>query len=120
MHDAGKPLPQRRSHPSHGRAGAIPDCSLSLAQGRPGFAAIDVFETKPLPAGSPLLHAGNVLATPHLGDVEKNGYGLYLGTAFRNVVDFASGTPKNVLNPAALERAQAPVPLLSRQGLRQP
>ncbi len=74
----------------------------ALAQGRPGQAALDVFETEPLPAESSLLRAENVLATPHLGYVEKNGYELYFGAAFRNVVDFANGTPKNLLNPAAL------------------
>jgi D-3-phosphoglycerate dehydrogenase len=43
----------------------------------------------------------NVLATPHLGYVEKDSYELYFRIAFQNVVDFANGAPKNVLNPAA-------------------
>jgi D-3-phosphoglycerate dehydrogenase len=43
-----------------------------------------------------------VLATPHLGYVEKDSYELYFRAAFQNVVDFANGAPKNVLNPAAL------------------
>lgn len=71
----------------------------ALRQGRPGYAALDVYETEPLPADSPLLRMENVLASPHLGYVEKDGYELYFGAAFRNVVDFANGTPNNVLNP---------------------
>jgi D-3-phosphoglycerate dehydrogenase len=71
----------------------------ALRQGRPGYAALDVFETEPLPADSPWLRMPNVLASPHLGYVEKNTYELYFGAAFQNVIDFANGTPKNVLNP---------------------
>jgi D-3-phosphoglycerate dehydrogenase len=74
----------------------------ALRAGRPGYAALDVFETEPPPADSPLLRYANVLATPHLGYVEKDSYELYLGAAFRNIVDFANGTPKNVLNPEVL------------------
>jgi len=74
----------------------------ALQQGRPGFAALDVYESEPLKPDSPLLKMENVLATPHLGYVEKDSYELYFRTAFQNVVDFANGTPKNVLNPAAL------------------
>jgi D-3-phosphoglycerate dehydrogenase len=73
----------------------------ALESGRPGYAALDVFEAEPLPAGSPLMRMENVLATPHLGYVEKDSYELYFRAAFQNVVDFANGTPKNVLNPAA-------------------
>lgn len=71
----------------------------ALVKGRPGWAALDVFESEPLPADSKLLSMENVLATPHLGYVEQNGYELYFRSAFQNVVDFANGTPKNVLNP---------------------
>lgn len=74
----------------------------ALGQGRPGHAALDVFETEPLPVNSPLLRMENVLATPHLGYVEKDSYELYFRAAFQNVVDFANGAPKNMLNPAAL------------------
>jgi D-3-phosphoglycerate dehydrogenase len=80
------------------QAGAL---EVALQQGRPGYAALDVFETEPLPAGSPLLRMENVLASPHLGYVEKDSYELYFRAAFQNVVDFANGTPKNVLNPIA-------------------
>jgi D-3-phosphoglycerate dehydrogenase / 2-oxoglutarate reductase len=76
----------------------------ALHRGRPGFAALDVFESEPLPADAPLLRIPTVLATPHLGYVEKDSYELYFRAAFQNVVDFAAGTPKNLLNPQALEK----------------
>ena len=41
-----------------------------------------------------------VLVTPHLGYVEQDGYELYFEAAFRNAVNFAAGTPTNILNPA--------------------
>jgi D-3-phosphoglycerate dehydrogenase len=77
---------------------------MALRIGQPGFAALDVFETEPLPTDSPLLRYANVLATPHLGYVEKDSYELYFRAAFQNIVDFANGTPKNVLNPEALQQ----------------
>lgn len=76
----------------------------ALHRGRPGFAAVDVFETEPLPANAPLLRIPTVLATPHLGYVEKDSYELYFRAAFQNLIDFAAGTPKNVLNPEVLSR----------------
>jgi D-3-phosphoglycerate dehydrogenase len=86
------------------RAELVADGALqaALERGRPGHAALDVFETEPLPVSSPLLRMENVLATPHLGYVEKDSYELYFRAAFQNLVDFANGTPRNVLNPAAL------------------
>jgi D-3-phosphoglycerate dehydrogenase len=74
----------------------------ALNGGRPGLAAIDVFESEPPMAGQPLLRMENVIATPHLGYVEKSSYELYFGGAFQNLVAFASGTPQNVVNPEAL------------------
>jgi D-3-phosphoglycerate dehydrogenase / 2-oxoglutarate reductase len=75
---------------------------MALRIGQPGFAALDVFETEPLPTDSPLLRYANVLATPHLGYVEKDSYELYFRAAFQNIVDFAAGTPRNLLNPEVL------------------
>jgi D-3-phosphoglycerate dehydrogenase / 2-oxoglutarate reductase len=75
---------------------------MALRIGQPGFAALDVFETEPLPADSPLLRYANVLATPHLGYVEKDSYELYFRAAFQNIVDFAAGAPRNLLNPEVL------------------
>jgi D-3-phosphoglycerate dehydrogenase len=74
----------------------------ALEQGKPGLAGVDVFEQEPLPVDSALLKMDNVVATPHLGYVEKDGYELYFRAAFQNILDYAAGTPKNVLNPEAL------------------
>lgn len=68
-----------------------PDALLAaLQRGRPGFAALDVFEREPLPASERLLQMANVVATPHLGYVEQKGYELYFSAALRNVLDFAA------------------------------
>lgn len=74
----------------------------ALRAGRPGQAALDVFESEPLLPASPLLQMENVLATPHLGYVERDSYELYFRAAFQNIVDFAGGAPAHILNPAAL------------------
>jgi len=70
-------------------AGAL---EAALRQGRPGRAAVDVFEEEPV-TGHPLLELPNVLATPHLGYVEKDSYELYFGDAFDNLLAFAAGEP---------------------------
>lgn len=75
--------------------------TVSLQAGRPGYAALDVYESEPLPPTSPLLRMENVLASPHLGYVEKDSYEIYFRSAFQNVVDFANGTPRNVRQAAA-------------------
>jgi len=76
----------------------------ALARGRPGYAALDVYTSEPLAADSPILKIPTVLATPHLGYVEQDSYELYFHHAFKNVVDFANGTPANIANPSALGR----------------
>jgi D-3-phosphoglycerate dehydrogenase len=62
--------------------------SAALTSGRPGFAALDVFENEPLPNDFALRSRENVLLTPHLGYVERDSYELYFGTAFQNINDF--------------------------------
>jgi D-3-phosphoglycerate dehydrogenase len=86
------------------RAELVADGALELAlkKGRPGAAALDVFTDEPLAPDSPLLRIPTVLATPHLGYVERDSYEMYFRAAFENVVNFAAGNPTNILNPDAL------------------
>lgn len=70
----------------------------ALQAGRPGFAAVDVFEREPvLGADDPLLKLPNALCTPHLGYVERDNYERYFGIAFDNINAFAAGQPRNVV-----------------------
>ncbi len=80
-------------------AGAL---EAALHLGRPGFAALDVFTTEPLGADAPLLRIPTVLATPHLGYVERDSYEMYFRSAFENIVAFANRTPTNLANPEVL------------------
>ena len=78
----------------------------ALDAGRPGQAAIDVFEHEPvLDPADPLLRHPRVLATPHLGYVERDSYERYFDAAFDNVLAYAAGTPANIANPQVLERS---------------
>lgn len=61
----------------------------ALQAGRPGFAAVDVYESEPV-TDHPLLHLENAICTPHLGYVEKDSYELYFSEAFDNVLAFAA------------------------------
>ncbi|MDL2356363.1 MAG: D-2-hydroxyacid dehydrogenase family protein [Pseudomonadota bacterium] len=74
----------------------------ALQRGHPGGAALDVYASEPLAPDAALLRMPTVLATPHLGYVERDSYELYFEAAFRNIVNFAAGTPSGILNPAAL------------------
>jgi D-3-phosphoglycerate dehydrogenase len=86
------------------RAGLIALGALeqALQAGRPGYAAVDVYEVEPV-TDHPLLHMDNVVCTPHLGYVEKDCYELYFGTAFDQVHAFANGHPIDIINPEALK-----------------
>ena len=75
----------------------------ALNKGRPGLAAVDVFESEPILQGTALLRLENCICTPHIGYVEKESYELYFGAAFDNVVNFIKGTPTNIVNPGALQ-----------------
>jgi D-3-phosphoglycerate dehydrogenase len=88
------------------RAGLIAPGALeaALKQGRPGMAAVDVFEEEPVLGGKhPLLQMDNVVATPHLGYVERDGYESQFSSSFGQVLAFAAGNPINVINPEALQ-----------------
>ena len=74
----------------------------ALNRGRPGMAAVDVFESEPILQGHPLLRLENAVCTPHIGYVEQDSYELYFRAAFDNVVQFIAGTPTNIVNPGAL------------------
>ncbi|MDP9898979.1 D-2-hydroxyacid dehydrogenase family protein [Variovorax ginsengisoli] len=75
----------------------------ALNRGRPGMAAIDVFESEPPLQGHALLRLENCICTPHIGYVEQDSYEMYFGQAFDNVVSFVKGNPTNIVNPGALQ-----------------
>ena len=74
-----------------------------LNKGRPGMAAVDVFEAEPILQGHLLLRLENAVCTPHIGYVEQDSYELYFRAAFENVVNFVEGRPTNIVNPEALK-----------------
>jgi D-3-phosphoglycerate dehydrogenase / 2-oxoglutarate reductase len=75
----------------------------ALNRGRPGMAAVDVFESEPILQGHPLLRLENAVCTPHIGYVEQDSYELYFSAAFDNVVSFINQQPTNIINPDALK-----------------
>lgn len=87
------------------RAELVADGALvsALNKGRPGLAAVDVFESEPILQGHPLLRLENAVCTPHIGYVELDSYERYFGAAFDNVVNFIEGRPTNIVNPEALK-----------------
>ena len=77
----------------------------ALRKGRPGFAAVDVYDNEPVQNGEhPLLKMGNALCTPHSAWLEQPTYEAYFGEAFDNIVAFVAGTPVNIANPEALRK----------------
>ena len=92
------------------RAGLIAPGALvaALKAGRPGRAAVDVFETEPLrDTADPLLAMDNVIATPHIGYVTREEYELQFTDIFDQILAYAAGRPMNVVNPAALAARSA-------------
>lgn len=87
------------------RAELLQDSALvaALNRGRPGMAAIDVFESEPILQGHPLLRLENAVCTPHIGFVEQDNYELFFSAAFDNLLNFIAGTPTNIVNPEALK-----------------
>lgn len=87
------------------RAELLADGALvsALNRGRPGMAAIDVFESEPILQGHPLLRLENAVCTPHIGYVEQDSYELYFDAAFDNVLNFIRGEPSRIVNPDALK-----------------
>jgi D-3-phosphoglycerate dehydrogenase / 2-oxoglutarate reductase len=71
----------------------------ALKSGRPGFAAVDVYEKEPVVNGDhPLLHMDNAVCTPHTAWLEKPTYELYFGEAFKNAAAWAAGKPVTKVN----------------------
>src|SRR5437899_2054279 len=75
----------------------------ALNAGRPGMAAVDVYEAEPvLDPRNPLLMLDNVVCTPHIGYVTRDEYEIQFTDIFDQIVAYASGTPINVVNPEVL------------------
>ncbi|HTS94595.1 MAG TPA: D-2-hydroxyacid dehydrogenase family protein [Stellaceae bacterium] len=78
--------------------------AAALRAGRPGMAAVDVFEAEPVAAGGdPLLDLPNVVATPHIGYVTAEEYEIQFTDIFDQILAYASGSPINVVNPEVLK-----------------
>ncbi len=89
------------------RAGLIEPGALeeALRTGRPGGAAVDVYEAEPVTdAGHPLLVLDNAVCTPHLGYVTREEWELQFADVFDQINAFAEGSPINVVNPEVLAR----------------
>jgi D-3-phosphoglycerate dehydrogenase / 2-oxoglutarate reductase len=83
--------------------------AAALRAGRPGYAAVDVFEDEPLrDPDFPLLRFEQVVATPHIGYVTREEYETQFIDVFDQIVAFAAGKPINVVNPDVLTRMATP------------
>jgi D-3-phosphoglycerate dehydrogenase len=85
------------------RAGLIEDGALvaALKAGRPGMAAVDVYEDEPA-REHPLFEMANVVCTPHIGYVSRDGFENAFTYIFDQILAFEAGTPVNVINPEVL------------------
>ena len=80
----------------------------ALRAGRPGFAAVDVYEEEPLrDTAHPLLNMPNVICTPHLGYCEQEQYESIYGGAVTRLLAYAEGKPIDVINPEALKKGKS-------------
>jgi D-3-phosphoglycerate dehydrogenase len=81
----------------------------ALRNGRPGYAAVDVYEQEPIVNGNhPFLSMPNVLCTPHLGWAEWDNFELYFREAFEQIVAYEQGLPLRLRNPDVRMRASTP------------
>jgi D-3-phosphoglycerate dehydrogenase / 2-oxoglutarate reductase len=79
----------------------------ALKTGRPGMAAVDVYEEEPVrDPSNPLLTMSQVVATPHIGYVTREEYETQFTDIFDQILAYAAGTPINVINPEALAHAR--------------
>jgi D-3-phosphoglycerate dehydrogenase / 2-oxoglutarate reductase len=87
----------------------------ALKAGRPGMAAVDVYEVEPvLDPGNPLLALDNVVCTPHIGYVTREEYEIQFADIFDQIVAYASGAPINVVNPDVLRTTAASMRTMAR------
>ena len=78
----------------------------ALRAGRPGMAAVDVYEDEPMrDTGHALLGMSNVVCTPHIGYVSREEYEVQFADIFDQIIAYAAGTPINVVNPDVLQAA---------------
>jgi len=92
------------------RAGLIEPGALvdALRAGRPGMAAVDVYETEPvLDTDHPLLQMDNVICTPHIGYVSTDEWEIQFSDIFDQINTFAAGSPTNVVNPEVLDHRRS-------------
>ena len=88
------------------RSGLIVKGALeaALKKGRPGMAAVDVYDEEPvLDTSHPLLNMDNVVCTPHVGYVSIDEYELQFACIFDQILAYAKGKPINVVNPDVLK-----------------
>ena len=86
------------------RAGLVEDGALldALNAGRPGMAAIDVFDEEPISwANDPLATHPNLIGTPHIGFVTEDEFEIQFADIFDQVVAWRDGAPINMINPEA-------------------
>ena len=87
----------------------------ALRAGRPGMAAVDVYEEEPLhDRDHPLLAMDHVVCTPHIGYVTRDEYEIQFADVFDQIVAYAEGRPINVVNPAVLEYSRPPADSVAR------
>jgi D-3-phosphoglycerate dehydrogenase len=91
-----------------GRAELIQPGALlaALRQGRPGFAAVDVYEEEPVSPDHPFLQMPNVLCTPHSAWAEWDNFELYFREAYEQIVAFERGSPLRLANPTVKPRGK--------------
>ena len=91
------------------RAGLIASGALvaALRAGRPGMAALDVYETEPmLDTDDPLLAMDNVVCTPHIGYVSREEWELQFADVFDQINAYDAEAPINVVNPDVLTQTR--------------
>ena len=103
-----------RQHQPRATDRAAARWSTALRAGRPGMAAVDVYEEEPLrDTTHPLLNMPNVICTPHIGYVTRDEYEIQFTDIFDQIVAYGAGKPINVVNPAVLQPAGARTPQLA-------